>query len=52
MALQIITEIPLASGDVTPDDNPHFYIEVGGVFRRLTLPQLIDCINEDLNVSG
>ena len=47
-----ITEVSLASGDVTPDDNPHFYIEVGGVFRRLTLAQLIDCINDDLNVGG
>lgn len=50
--IKVITEIPLASGDVTPDDNPHFYIEVGGVFRRLTLAQLTDCLSDDLDVGG
>ena len=46
-----ITDVTFA-GNVTPADNPNFYIEVGGVFRRVTLGQLIDCIKDDIDVGG
>ena len=45
-----ITEVSLAAS-LAPADNPTFYVEKGGVFRRVSLAQLEGCLNEGVTAT-
>ena len=45
-----ITEVSLAAS-LAPADNPTFYVEKGGVFRRVSFAQLEGCLNEGVTAT-
>ena len=45
-----ITEVSLAPS-LAPADNPTFYVEKGGVFRRVTLAQMNECLNAGITAA-
>lgn len=46
-----ITEVSLAAS-LAPADNPTFYVETGGVFRRVTLAQMEGCLSDGITASS